>query len=169
MNGINREIMQTAMMPRLQYYARIIHEMINKIELLNLHDMNFKHSIEADIGIYEKNEKKWSIPNLLKGSKQYVSFFKDYLDRLFAHKNTLFQKKMNLILFIISFLQLLALVSVWNDYLSMINESNLNIDERVLSFFGTTYSLTTFNIFVPVFLMVIMAGFGLYLWKHRVK
>jgi hypothetical protein len=170
MNEINKYLMQTDSLKKLQEYSKSIHTMINKIELLSLHDMNFKHSIEVDIDIYEKNEKRWSIAKLLEGSKQYVSFFKDYLDRLFNQKNALYQKKMNFILLGISFLQLLALVSVWNDYLATLNKNNLDVDTRLLHLFGnTTDNLLTFNLFVPLGLIVIMIGFTIYLWKHRAK
>ncbi len=170
MNLINKSLMQTDSLKALQKHSKLIHSMINKIELLSLHDMNFKHSIEVDIDIYEKNEKRWSIANLLQSSKQYVSFFKDYLDRLFAQKNEIYQKKMNLILLVISFFQLLALVSVWNDYLATLNKNNLEVDNRFLQFFNhSTESLLTFNLFIPVGLIVIMLGFTLYLWKHRIK
>lgn len=125
---------------------------------------------ELDYHFVKKNEKRWSIANLLQSSKQYVSFFKDYLDRLFAQKNEIYQKKMNLILLVISFFQLLALVSVWNDYLATLNKNNLEVDNRFLQFFNhSTESLLTFNLFIPVGLIVIMLGFTLYLWKHRIK
>jgi len=170
MNDINKQLMQTDSLKKLQEYSKLIHTMINKIELLSLHDMNFKHSIEVDIDIYEKNEKRWSISKLLEGSKQYVSFFKDYLDRLFSQKNALYQKKMNFILLGISFLQLLALVSVWNDYLATLNKNNLDVDSRLLYLFGsTTDNLLTFNLFVPLGLIMIIIGFATYLWKHRIK
>lgn len=170
MNLINKSLMQIDSLKELQKHSNLIHMMINKIELLSLHDMNFKHSIEVDIDIYEKNEKRWSISNLLNSSKQYVSFFKDYLDRLFAQKNDAYQKKMNLILLVISFFQLLALVSVWNDYLATLNKNNLDIDMRLMYFFGnSTSSLLTFNLFVPLGLIAIMLGFTFYLWKHRTK
>lgn len=170
MNEINKYLMQTDSLKKLQEYSHLIHTMINKIELLSLHDMNFKHSIEVDIEIYEKNEKRWSISKLLQSSKQYVSFFKDYLDRLFSQKNALYQKKMNFILLGISFLQLLALVSVWNDYLSTLNKNNLSVDSRLLSLFGnSTDSLLTFNLFVPLGFITVILGFTLYLWKNRIK
>lgn len=170
MNAINKSLMQTDTLKSLQKHSKLIHTMINKIELLSLHDMNFKHSIEVDIEIYKQNEKRWSIANLLDSSKQYVSFFKDYLDRLFAQKNEIYQKKMNLILLVISFFQLLALVSVWNDYLATLNKNNLQVDSRLLQFFHHGLDgLLTFNLFVPLGLIVIMLGFTLYLWKHRIK
>jgi hypothetical protein len=170
MNEINKYLMQTDSLKKLQKYSHLIHVMINKIELLSLHDMNFKHSIEVDIEIYERNEKRWSISKLLQSSMQYVSFFKDYLDRLFSQKNALYQKKMNLILLGISFLQLLALVSVWNDYLSTLNKNNLNVDSKLLSLFGNSIdNLLTFNLFVPLGFIAVMIGFTLYLWKNRIK
>jgi len=170
MNMINKILMQTDTLKILQKYLYLINIMINKIELLSLHDMNFKHSIEVDIDIYEKNEKRWSISNLLQSSKQYVSFFKDYLDRSFAQKSDRYQKKMNLILLVISFLQVLALISVWNDYLSTLNKSNLNIDDRLLKFFDNNIeNLLTFNLLFPIGMIVVMLSFSYYLWKHRIR
>ncbi len=170
MNGINKHLMQTDSLDILQKYAHFIHTIINKIELISLHDINFKHSIEVDIDLYEKNENKWSIPKLLEGSKQYVTFFKDYLDRLFKQKSANYQKKMNLILLGISFLQLLALISIWNDYLALLNKKNVNVDLRFLQLFDySSDKLLTFNLYIPIGLGIIILGFGLYLWKHRIR
>lgn len=170
MNNANKHITQTSSLKIIQAYLSLIHVMINKIELLGLHDMNFKHSIEVDIDIYEKNEKRWSIPKLLESSRQYVSFFKDYLDRSFNQKNVQFQKKTNLILLVISFIQVLALVSVWNDYLSTINKSNLDVDSRILNFFGgVSDNLMIFNLYVPLGLIIVILSFSIYLWKYRAK
>jgi hypothetical protein len=170
MSEINKSLMQTDTIKNLQEYSNLIHTMINKIEFLSLHDMNFKHSIEIDIEVYEENEKQWSVKKLLEASKQYISFFKDYLERLFNQKNALFQKKLNFILLIISFTQLLALVSVWNDYLAMINKDNLKVDNRVLSIFGNdVFTLITFNIYLPILLLSLIVGFGVYLWSQKKK
>jgi hypothetical protein len=170
MNKINKSLMETDSLKVLQKYSMLIHTIINKIELLSLHNMNFKHSIEIDIEIYEENERRWSISSLLESSKQYVSFFKDYLDRLFNQKNAMYQKKMNLILLGISFLQLFALISVWNDYLSTLDINNLNIDGRIMYLFGNVKAnLLTFNLYVPIVLIIFMIGVLIYLWKHRIK
>ena len=171
MNGINRKLIEIDSRKHLQKYISIIHTMINKIEFLRLHDMNFKHAIEVDIAIYEKNEKQWSVSLLLDAAKQYVSFFKDYLERSFNQKNALFQKRLNFILIAMSFMQFLALISVWNDYLATINQENLNVDSRMLhlfSLFGDNVSgLLNFNLFVPVGLLVIMLVIIGYLWKSN--
>ena len=153
MNEINLELMQKDSLKSLQEYAKIIHTMINKIELLSLHDNNFKHTIEIDYKtIYSDNEQRWSMLELLSSSRQYINFFKDYLDRLFSQKNELFQKKQNYILLFISLIQLVALISVWTDYLSILNKNNLTIDGRVLSIFSNTDNLLSFNVYLPVIL-----------------
>ncbi len=168
MSRINSNLMEADSRNNIQKYTSVIHTMINKIEFLRLHDMNFKHAIEIDIDIYEGNEKKWSISKLLDSAKEYVTFFKDYLERLFNQKNALFQKKLNFILVAISFMQLLALVSVWNDYLSTVNASNLNVDKRIIHIFGNDVSsLLNFNIYVPLVLLILMIGTSLYLWKSK--
>ena len=165
MSNINRKLIEIDSRKNLQKYIAIIHTMINKIEFLRLHDMNFKHAIEVDIDIYERNEKQWSVSVLLDAAKQYVSFFKDYLERLFNQKNALFQKRLNFILIAISFMQLLALISVWNDYLSIISQENLKVDSRILHFFNNVSGLLNFNLYVPVGLFVIIAFVVGYLWK----
>ncbi len=168
MSRINRTLLETDSEKRIGKYVSVIHTMINKIEFLRLHDMNFKHAIEVDIDIYEQNETKWSIAKLLDGLRGYVTYFKDYMERLYNRKNTVFQKRLNFILIAISFMQLLALVSVWNDYLSMVNLSNLNVDRRIIDIFGNdASSLLNFNLYMPVVLLVLMIMGSLYLWKSK--
>ncbi len=171
MSGINRKLMEIDSRQYLQKYISIIHTMINKIEFLRLHDMNFKHAIEVDIEIYETNEKQWSVSVLLDAAKQYVSFFKDYLERLFNQKNAQFQKRLNFILIAMSFMQLLALISVWNDYLSISNQENLNVDPRIIhlfDFFNSKVSgLLNFNLYIPFGLLAIIVIIIAYLWKSN--
>ncbi len=164
MNKINLELMQNDSMKNLYKYAKIIHFMINKIELLYLHDNNFKHSIEIDYQmIYKENEKRWALPELLYSTQRYVQFFKDYLDRLFSQKNNLSQKKQNNILLLISILQLVALISVWNDYLSLLNKDNIQKSKKILDLFESLDSLLEFNFFTPVYIFSIIAIILLYL------
>lgn len=168
MNEINLELMQKDSLKALQEYAKIIHTMINKIELLSLHDNNFKHTIEIDYKtIYRENEQRWSILELLASSRQYINFFKDYLDRLFSQKNELFQKKQNYILLFISLIQLVALISVWTDYLSLLDKKNLNIDDRVLSVFINTENLLSFNVYLPMMLFSTMGVLLIWLFIRR--
>ena len=88
MNTINLDLMQNASMKKLEKLSKIIHFMINKIELLNSYDNDIKYKMEIDyLNIYAKNEINWSIPILLNSSRDYVKYFKDYLDRIFKYKN----------------------------------------------------------------------------------
>lgn len=171
MNNINLDLMQEDSLKKLQKYTKIIHTLINKIELLSLHDSDFKHSIEVDYQtIYKKNEERWSIQALLQSSKQYINFFKDYLDRLFSQKNELFQKKQNYILLFISLVQILALISVWTDYLSIANKENIkNIDTRIMDIFHTSSTLLSFNIYLPVILLGSVGILVLYLFVRNNK
>lgn len=170
MNKINLDLMQDDSVKILNKYSKIINAMINKIELLNLHDKNFKHSIEADYqNIYKANERQWAIEELLESSKQYINFFKDYLDRLFQQKNELYQKRQNLILLAISILQLVALISVWTDYLALLDQNNLNLDSRFLNLFGNLDTLITFNLYTPVYFLFIIMTISYYLWQKRIR
>ena len=164
MNEINLQLMQNDSIKNLQKYTQVIHFMINKIELLHLHDNNFKHSIEIDYQtIYKNNEERWSLPSLLLSAQRYVNFFKDYLDRIFRQKNDLSQKKQNNILLSISILQLVALISVWNDYLSLLNEENMNKSGKILQYFESTKELVTFNFFTPVYIFGVIILILVYL------
>ncbi len=168
MNQMNLELMQNDSMANLKKYSDIIHIIINKIEFLSLHDSNFKHSIEIDYQkIYIKNEQKWSLMESLASSKQYVVFFKDYLDRLFHQNNESFQKRQNYILLFISVLQLVALLSVWGDYLSLLNKNNLTIDDRLLSLFSTQQNLITFNLYIPIYIFIVILSILLYLFFKK--
>ena len=168
MNSINLELMQYASIKKLEKYSKTIHFMINKIELLNSHDNNIKYKMEIDYTtIYAKNEIKWSIPMMLNASRDYVKYFNDYLDRIFKYKNDLSQKKQNKILLMISILQLIALISVWNDYLSLLNPQNLQLDEGIINFFGNTENLLLINYEIPLIIMASFLIITLYLFLRR--
>ena len=168
MNRMNLDLMQNSSMKNLRKYADTIHIMINKIEFLSLHDSNFKHSIEIDYqNIYSDNEKKWSIENSLSSSKKYVSFLKDYLERLFNQKNDLFQKRQNRILFLISTLQLVALLSVWGDYLQLLKNKGTGLDERLKNIFQTPQELLDFNLYLPIYIGGFIVLVFLYLFFRR--
>lgn len=168
MNTINLDLMQNTSMKKLEKFSKIIHFMINKIELLNSYDNDIKYKMEIDYpNIYAKNEVKWSIPILLNSSRDYVKYFKDYLDRIFKYKNDLSQKKQNNILLTISILQLIALISVWNDYLALLNPTNLELDNRIISFFGNNENLLVFNYFTPAMIVASFLIILLYLFVRR--
>jgi len=141
---------------KLEQISDIIYEVINKIQLLNIHNERFSSAIEIDNTlIYKKIEPKWNIIKNLQTLKNYILIFKDYLERVFANKMAIVQRKQNRILFAISFLQIAALISVWNDYLSLLDESSIkNVDEILFLFFGKQENLVKFNEFIPLVLLL---------------
>ncbi len=141
---------------KLEKVSDIIYEVINKVQLLNIHNERFSSAIEIDNTlIYKKIESKWNILINLQTLKDYILIFKDYLERLFSNKMAIVQRKQNKILFAISFLQIAALISVWNDYLSLLDESSIkNVDEILFLFFGEQENLVKFNEFIPLVLLL---------------
>jgi len=103
----------------------------------------------------------------LASSKQYVGFFKDYLDRLFHQKNDSFQKGRNYILLFISVIQLVALLGVWGDYLALLDKKNLNTDDRLLNVFDNSQNLLTFNLYIPIYIFVVIFCIILYFFSEK--
>ena len=60
------------------------------------------------------------------------------------------QKRQNNILFVISLIQIIALVSVWNDYLSLLNESSIQNADELISLFNGIDNLMMFNGLMPL-------------------
>ncbi len=165
MDKLNIEFMDKKQNTNIDFNNDLIDELINKIEMLVMHNERFSAAIEIDNElIYKKIEKKWNIFLSLNNSKQYITFFKDYLERTFTKKIVKSQKKQNRILFAISFLQIAALISVWNDYLSLLNEDNIkNIDEILFIFYNKKENLMLFNEYIPFSLFAFTIASIIYL------
>jgi len=74
--------------------------------------------------------------------------FKDYTDRLYAKRQAAAASRQNSILFIISCLQIIALLSVWADFLSITDPALLAEGgpvSPVNTAFGNTSNLLSFN------------------------
>lgn len=158
MDKLNVELLDKKNQKNLEKQNNLIDELINKIEMLLMYNENFSRAIELDNDlIYKKVEKKWNIFNSLDSSKNYITFFKDYLERTYTKKISKAQKKQNNILFVISLIQVIALVSIWNDYLSLLDEKSIkNVDEILFLFNGEINNLMLFNGIMPLGLSVIL-------------
>lgn len=98
----------------------LVDEYINKIELLLMFNESFKLTIEADKSlIYEKIEKIWNIENSLINVKKYISFYNNYLVRNYNRKLEKSNNRRNSILFLLSCIQVISLLSVWKDYIDL--------------------------------------------------
>jgi hypothetical protein len=80
--------------------------------------------------------------------------FKDYMDRLYVKRQAAAVSRQNSILFIISCLQIIPLLSVWADFLSITDPVSLAKGGPVSTAFGNTSNLLSFNLWLPKLLGV---------------
>lgn len=131
-----------------------IEAITNKIEMLNLTNEIFKLDLEVDNQlIYEKVQEKWNIAQLMRQSNQFVVSFNGYVRRKIDYASLKSEKFKDSILVFISFVQLLALVSIWNDYLSLLNERGAFSYPDFLDSLG---SLRWLNAYGPIFLLAMI-------------
>ncbi|WP_085298258.1 hypothetical protein [Cognaticolwellia mytili] len=134
----------------------LIDEYINLISHLIIHNENIKLTIESDkAAIYSVIEKVWNIESSIENSKMYVEFFKEYCHRIFTRKLAKSAKRQNKILFGISILQIVALLSVWNDYLDF---SSKNLTDSYLIFSQAA---------LPILLLLIVIVLFISAWKGK--
>lgn len=148
-------IMSNNSLKNLEKHTIIIDELINKIEILILNNEKFKLIIEIDNEkIYSKIQSTWNIENTLSTSNKYINFFKDYLTRIYNKKSSKIEQRQNQILMYISIFQFVALISVWNDYLALLDTKLVSKVDKIIHIFGNNYNFEMFNYYLPV-------GFGL--------
>jgi len=148
-------------------YSEQIDHIINKVETLNIFNQKFKMAIEADSRIYYMIEDRWNVEDMIKGSNEYISFFKDYLARLYAKKNSKVEQRQNKILMFITLFQFVALVSVWTDYLSLLDNDLMAKAARFLPFFGGSRVLESINLYLPLGFLVIIFLMIVYIYRSR--
>jgi hypothetical protein len=120
LDRLNKEVIASGTKSTLNSKRNVIDEYINKIVLLSMKNENFKLIIESDNkNVYQKIENKWNLESSLDQAKAYVNFFKDYLERAHARRVAQSNRSQNRILFTISCIQILGLISIWADYLGL--------------------------------------------------
>ncbi|GIU17873.1 hypothetical protein [Shewanella sp. MBTL60-007] len=120
MDELNRRILINNLSKNINKNRIIIDEYINKFELLRIHNQDMKSQFESDNDeVYVPMESKWNICSSLDNAQSYVTSFKEYLERSYQRKMEHSNAKQNKILFLISCIQLMGLVSIWSDYLSL--------------------------------------------------
>jgi hypothetical protein len=120
-----------------------------------MHNENFKLTIEMDNGlILSQVESRWNIEKSLANAAQYIAIFKDYIDRLYAKPQAASASRQNSILFVIVCLQIIALLSVWTDFLSITDPALLAKGGPVKTAFDNTSNLLSFHSWLPTFLVV---------------
>ncbi|MEZ9873260.1 hypothetical protein [Vibrio sp. 10N.261.51.C6] len=100
--------------------AQIIDEYINKFELVRIHNQDMKMYFESDSKlVFSEIETAWTIKESLDEVNCYVSSFKEFIERSYQRKMEKMNRRQNTILFVISCIQSLGLISIWVDYLSL--------------------------------------------------
>ncbi|HHX59845.1 MAG TPA: hypothetical protein GX707_03760 [Epulopiscium sp.] len=152
METLNGEILTSNSGKIITEQNNLIDDIINKTQTICIFNENFKMAIESDNeNIYCKIEKYWNLEKSLEGTERYVDNFKNYLDRLYLKMNAKNDNKQNNILFFISMLQLVALMSVWNDYMAIVSIENTDSEGVLVLLFGSVENLQRFNLYLPIF------------------
>ena len=124
---------------------------VNKIQFLIMHNENFKLTIEKDNELVLQNiQGNWNIENSLANASQYIAVFKEYLDRQYLKRQAASEAKQNKILFVISCVQIIALISVWADYLVITNPKEKELGGVLQGIFGNVDNLASFNVWLPI-------------------
>ena len=133
--------------------------MVNCIENAVYLNEGFKRSIEfRNDQVYKEVDRAWHLSGSLAQLRNFAIFIGDYLQREYQRRSSRAEKKQSNALFLISVLQIIALTSVWADYLSLLNMDELRdvVNEGVFSVvFGDAVFLQIFNAVVPVMLVVV--------------
>jgi hypothetical protein len=166
MENLNNQLLVEVSKKVISKQNDLIDSIIHKVQTVGIFNESFKRALESDNErIYSVIEKYWNIEKFLEGSEQYVSNFKDFLARRYQKMNEKSDTRQSNILYLISMLQMIALMSVWNDYMSIINESNIESVSMLLSIFGSVEKLQMFNFYLPIAffgIIILFTGYGLF-------
>lgn len=162
------KIMNTNSLKNISKQSQIIDNLITKIEILILHNEKFKLAIEIDNElIYSKIQVSWNIENMLTTSNRYINYFKDYLLRIYNRKRSKVEQKQNTILLFISIFQFVALISVWMDYISIIDTETSKKASKIISLFGNQNYFELFNLYLPITFLFIIIFMIIYIYYNK--
>ncbi len=130
-------------------------EIINFSEMFLLFNEEFKLSIEGDYHLlYRHIENRWSIPQNLKQTKQFISFLKEFIQREHQQKSSRVDEKRNYILFIIALVQIITIISVWNDYLNLLHAYKSH--DIFFDIISTAETFSMMNMLLPITLVILI-------------
>jgi len=163
----NDDILYDDSISKITQYNDKMDLIINKVEILNIFNQKFKLSIEADSKIYYSIENKWNIENMIHGSNKYIQFFKDYLNRLYIKKTSKLEQRQNKILLFITLFQFIALLSVWNDYLSLLDDSWKEKASKIIPLFKNYHNFEIFNYYLPMGFITVILLMLIYIYQKK--
>ena len=151
--------------------ARLVDMMddcIQKTQYLHLFHQGFLRAIESDNqNIYKKIESLWNLDASLEGTDTYVNNFKDLISRRHEKVLSAQQERQSKILFVISVIQIISLIGVWQTYIGLVSDDAYAASSRLVALFGSVENLMAFNTFLPVVFMLIALALWLFGFKRR--
>lgn len=136
-----------------------IDAVINSIQYVSFLNSEFVRSSQSRQEILRLIEKRWSLSSSLSQLRQFAEHLSGYLERSFQRKSAETGKRQETALFVLSFLQVVALFSVWSDYLGLVgSEQAASFDRLPFSLFGSNDVLYCFNLILPIVLILVSIG-----------
>jgi hypothetical protein len=127
---------------------RSLAPLVMKIEMLNINNERFKVAIENEAEtIYRHVQARWNVEGALRGMGHSLSFLKQHLADLAEQRRARLSRRLNGLLIFISALQIFGLISVWADYLSILNK------DQIPTIFGDNQTILEFNLVLPIVLV----------------
>lgn len=130
---------------------------INSVQYTVFMNAGFKRAIESDGElIFKKVEKLWHLESSLGQLERFSEHLSGHLQRAYQRLSSDAERRQSNALFLLSALQILALLSVWTDYLSLLKDDTSAAVMRLDPFsfvFGGADALLGFNVALPLVLI----------------
>lgn len=146
---------------------------INSVQYTVFMNAGFKRAIESDGElVFKKVEKLWHLESSLGQLERFSEHLSGHLQRAYQRFSSDAERRQSNALFLLSALQILALLSVWTDYLSLLKGDTAAAAMRLDPFsfvFGGADALLGFNVALPLVLIGFSAMLILYvvISRHR--
>lgn len=144
---------------------------INSVQYTVFMSAGFKRAIESDGElVFKKIEKLWHLESSLGQLERFSEHLSGHLQRAYQRFSSDAERRQSNALFLLSALQILALLSVWADYLSLLKGDAAAAAMRLDPFslvFGGVEGLQWFNVVLPLALIVCSALLILYVVISR--
>ena len=146
---------------------------INSVQYAVFMNAGFKRAIESDGElIFKKIEKLWHLESSLGQLEKFSEHLSGHLQRAYQRFSSDAERRQSNALFLLSALQILALLSVWADYLSLLKGDAAAMAMRLDPFslvFGGVGGLQWFNAVLPLVLIAFSTLLILYVAISRRK
>jgi len=117
----------------LKNHVDTANKLVNHSNYLKQIHESFKLSLERDNeDIYCKIQGRWNIENMLLNVCCYSDSLNTFIEKSYHRKNIAQQQKQNNSLLLIGVLQIIALISVWADYLQINTKPTIETTKHFL-------------------------------------